>query len=261
MRIMQMAYGLVALTTAGCLGSTDEDGCPLTDPRGEVTLEAFTGGGWDGLRVTLHFQRTVHPREAAQCTQRTVGACTITRCTNVGVDFVNGEPTCPGATAGTVRITREGSATLSTNTGTQFTLSTPPRPGERFTVSADGAIVPAFSGRVALPQALRVTAPTALSSGGGLTLDDSAPLTVRWMPVADTVVLTARGTNGGTYTAECSFAGSLGEGTIPSDALPTDVTSVEASTRAESRIMAGAYPITLRAAWPASARSLVSRPP
>ena len=241
-----------------CLGSTDGDNCPLTDPRGEVTLEAFTGA-WNGLRATLHFQRSLHPREAVQCTERSTRACTISRCNNVGVDFVDGEPTCSGATAGTVRITRESGATFATSTGTQFTLSPAPSPGERLAVRTDGGAVPAFSGSVALPQRAVVTAPAALVSGGGLTLAAGASLTVRWTPVADTVVITARGNNGGTFTAECTFDGSLGEGTIPPDALPDDVSSVEVSTRAESRLTAGAYPITLRAAWPSVARALVSR--
>lgn len=251
--VMAPLFTLACVTPDG----VDGDGCALTDPRGTVTLEAFAGGGYDGLRVTLGFQRQTPPREAINCTRSTVGACVVTTCLARPIDFVDGEPTCPGATGGEVRVRRASGAVYATSTGAQFALSPPPAEGESFAVQSSGAIVPAFEGRVALPPRLAVTAPAALRDGSGLRIAAGEALTVRWQPLASRVVATLQSDDVG-VTAECVFDGSAGEGVIPAEALTGQAATLALTSFQESRLVAGAYPITLQARWPATARAFVS---
>ncbi|MFO0648621.1 MAG: hypothetical protein U0326_20435 [Polyangiales bacterium] len=262
MRLPPFALVVAPLFSLACMTSdgVDGDGCALTDPRGAVTIEAFTGSGFEGLRVTLGFQRQPSPRDAINCTRRTAGACTITTCLQRPIDFVNGEPTCPGATAGEVRLRRESGVTYATSSGAQFTLAPPPTAGESFDVRSTGGIVPAFAGRVALPPRLSITAPAEIVRGTTLTVASGEGLTVRWAPIASRVVVTTRGGNGDT-TAECTYDGTAGEGRVPTEALGDDAASIAVTSYNETRLVAGAYPITLQARWQGAVSGLVVRAP
>ncbi len=260
MRVSALLF--VPLISLACVSSegVDGDGCALTEPRGVVNIEAFAGGGYDGLRVTLGFQRQTPPREALNCTHRVVGACTLTTCLARPIDFADGEPTCPGATAGVVQVRRASGAVYATATGTQFSLAPPPAEEESLAVRSTGAIVPAFDGRVALPPRLTVTSPTALRDGAGLRIHAGEALPLRWTPVSSRVIATLYGSSNG-FTAECTFDGSTGEGAIPVEALGEAVSFIDVTTLNESHLDAGPYPITLQARWASTARSSVSVAP
>lgn len=255
--LLRLALSLVALV--GCVGSSDGD-CPVTAPRGTVSLEVYQTPGWNGLDVVPTFQRQPDARDAIQCTRTTIGPCEVATCTRVGVDFVDGEPTCSGAPPGTLTVTRTGASPLRTDTSARWTLDRPLVEGESLAVRTDGGVVPAFSAAITLPHRAQVTGPAGLLDGRGLRLGPTDDLTVTWTPGPSQVRVVLRAAND-QHTATCVFDGAAGRGTIPQAARSPDDTSVAVWSQEEIRLRAGAYPVTVRAVWATGAQALLTQSP
>lgn len=257
-----LALSLPALGCGTSLpGQTDENGdeCPITEPRGEVTLTAFQNPTLTSLQVVGRFQRSTPARESISCERRTVGACEVSDCRNLGIDFVNGEPRCGSTSAGSLLVTRGAAALQPIEGSALVTLDRPFERGETFTVRTTGADVPAFASTLALPSAATVTGPAELLRGGSLTLRADEGLAVTWSPTTSRVLVIATGNNGGTFTAECAFDGAAGTGTVPSAALPRDTGHVEVWTESRNDLRSGAFPVMVRARWTTGARASISR--
>ena len=188
-------------------GQVDENGdeCPLTDPRGEVTIVAYQTTGWVGLDVVGRFQRSTPARESIACQRRTVGSCEVVACRNVGIDFVNGEPACGSTSAGSVLVTRGAQALPAVESSGRLTLTGDLAAGESFGVRTTGGDVPAFAATVRLPARVEVRGPEALLRNGTVMVGQAEGVAVTWAPTTGRVVAIVTGDNGGRFTAECAF--------------------------------------------------------
>lgn len=255
----------LSLSALGCVaslpGQTDENGdpCPLTEPRGEVTLTAFQSAALVSLQVVGRFQRSTPAREAASCERRTVGPCEVNACRNLGIDFVNGEPVCGSTSAGSLLITRGAQSLRPVEGSALITLDRDFAAGEPFTVRTTGGDVAAFTSTVALPARATVTGPAELLRGTTITLARDQALAVTWAPTTARVLVLVNANNGGDYTAECAFDGMSGAGTVPAAALPPDPGHVEVWTETRTDQRVGVFPVMVRARWTTGARASLSR--
>lgn len=256
-------YALALSWVAGC-GTTDADReatCPATARRGAIDLTVYQGDTWNGLDVTVAFQRSPEPRAAIRCTRSVVGPCAVTECSNVGVDFVGEPSSCWSANPGALTVTRPDGAQLRVQGSARITLPRALAPGETLAMQSAGAEVPAFTASIRVPQRATVRTPTGLVGASGVTLGRDEALTVTWEPTTSPVLVTATTSNGGERTAECVFDGAAGSGTVPVAAMPADNGSVEVSTLERVEFAAGAYPVTARVRWSTGARSPYGRAP
>ena len=252
---------LLAALSVGCLGTTSEGAggdCPLTEPRGRVAVEVFQSPNWNGMSVVGTFQRSPDARDAIRCQRRTVGPCVVNQCSNVGIDFVDGEPMCSGANPGTLVVTRTGSNAFQVNGSAQITLDRALTSGETLALRTTGGDVPAFSATLTVPQRARVTAPEGLVNGRGVNLRPNEDLRVTWEPTTSRVALVVTDMYGGQSTTECVFEGASGAGTLPANALIDQPGHVAVYTFEESSLRAGAFPVTLRVRWFTDARAFLS---
>jgi hypothetical protein len=246
---------MAALSAWACVshppGQVDENGdeCPLTAPRGEVTLVAYPGEAWVGLTVVGRFQRSTPVREAFNCERRTVGPCEVTTCQARPLDFVNGEPACGSTSAGSLLISRGDMALPRVEGSAQLTLDHALSPGEPFTVRTTGGDVPAFSATVHLPQRTTVTSPEPLTRGGMVSVATGAELAVGWTPTPSRVLVIVTESGGASFNAECAFDGTAGSGVVPAGALPANPGHVEVWTEDRIDQPVGAFPVTVRARW------------
>lgn len=242
-------------------GAVDEEGreCPLTEPRGEVTLVAYQGAAWVGLDVLGRFQRSTPARERITCERRAAGPCEVVACQNLGVDFVDGEPACGSTSAGSLLVTRGAEALPPVSGSGRLTLSRDLAADEAFTVRTTGGDVPAFASTVRLPPRVSVIGPEALLSNGTVTVAPGEGLAVTWAPSTGRVVLIVTASNGGSFTAECAFDGAAGAGTVPPAALPEQSghVGVWSEDRVDQRV--GAFPVSVRARWSTGAGATVVR--
>ncbi len=263
-------HGTVVVLTAltsGCLGDdsppgrydSNGDECPLTAPRGEVALVAYQSDAWVGMDVVSRFQRSTPAREAISCQRRTVGPCEVNACQNLGIDFVNGEPTCGPTSGGDVYVTRGSSPTVRVQGSARLTLDRAFAPGEAFALRTTGGDVPAFAAVVNLPQRVRVTGPEPLLRAGSIPLRAGETFTVTWAPTTSRVLVVVTSNNGGNYTAECSFDGATGIGAIPSGALPEGTGSVVVWSEERNEQRVGVFPVVVRARWGAGAQASIAR--
>ena len=175
----------------------------------------------------------------------------------------------PTTSAGPCQITHEteitsedsaGSITISYGSNQSFTMTPNGMPeytsiaqsflfaaGDVITVSAAGAVVPAFSSNITFPSAITVTSPTAVS-----TVSKSG-FSATWTATTSEVhILFIQHLDSSHSTAiDCAFAGSSGSGAVPAAALTalqtTVTTAVSISTQTQVSTQAGAYAVTLQA--------------
>ena len=258
---LALCFALLAVVPVGCLGTTSDGAagdCPLTEPRGRVAIEVFQTPQWNGMDIVGTFQRSPDARDAIRCQRRTVGACVVNQCSNVGIDFVNGEPMCSGANPGTLVVTRAGSNTFQVNGSARVTLDRALMSGETLALRTTGGDVPAFTATLTVPARTRVTAPEGLVNGRGVNLARGEDLRVTWEPTTSRVALLVTDAYGLQSTTECVFDGAAGVGTIPANALIERPGHVGVYTLEESSLQVGVFPVTLRVRWFADARAFLA---
>lgn len=254
----------IALTACGAgslPGQTDGDGheCPLTEPRGEVTIVAYQSDAWVGLQVESRFQRSTPAREAVSCQRRVAGACAITACQRLGIDFVNGELTCGSTSGGAVLLTRGGVALPRVDGSAQLTLDHALVPGEPFALRTTGGDVAAFATTIDLPQRTTVTGPDASVRGTSLSLATTDTFAVTWAPTTSRVLVIVTANTSDDFTAECAFDGAAGTGTLPVEAVPAGLSNVEVWTEERVDQEVGVFPVAVRTRWTTGTRTWVAR--
>lgn len=242
-------------------GAADEEGreCPLSEPRGEVTLVAYQGSAWVGLDVLGRFQRSTPARERITCERRAAGPCEVVACRNLGVDFVNGEGACGATSAGSLLVTRGAEVLPAVSGSGRLTLTRDLMAGEAFTVRTTGGDVPAFATTVRLPPRVTVLGPQALLDNGTVTLGANDGLAVTWAPTTGRVLVIVTGSNGGSFTAECAFDGATGAGTVPPAAMPEQSGHVGVWSEDRSDQRVGVFPVAVRARWSTGAGATLVR--
>ncbi len=194
----------------------------------ELTQREVPGGVPSSFSSSIYARFASGPASANPCVITTSSNCTTTVCTS---DGGLSETVVTLSSAGTLSIAGtlvDGGISLMPRTnGTYYDqLNTQLwAGGETLTLSATGAVVPAFSAQtVVAPLDIVVTAPSCATNNCG-TLSRSTPLTVSW-------------TGGGSSTVDvdltvndsvnlrvgkilCTFPASAGTGVIPTGVLAT----------------------------------------
>jgi hypothetical protein len=185
----------------------------------------YTAGGMTqesgGLSASF-FDSTGLPTPADPCTYAKSGQCTLTRCHYTQP----GSPSPPARSAGTVSVTG-GVMPLSISPAADETYKTALvqqalwNGGEYVTLAGSGGDVPAFSLVLAAPNAVAVSSPALPATGSGLTLDRSHDLQLQWsgQSAGELQFVAATTNNVDLAQVACSFAVTLGAGSVPSQLL------------------------------------------
>ena len=198
---------------------------------------------------------------APKCTQSKEGACTVSECDLSTVGDAGTE-----TDAGSEKAPNAGEITLSggdipapgvklavkANGSYEFYSSQTKlfSSGQTITAKAAGADVPAFEKAVAVPAAIKLTAP-ACTAGNCGEIDSSKDFEVTWTDGgAGTVGLSASSSEAGKklVSITCSFASSAGKGTVPAAALgklTKGAGSVTINAGTTDLVAAGDYDVTV----------------
>lgn len=182
----------------------------------------------------------------APCTESPQGGVVIRRCP------VGAPSDLSPRSAGTLSITGGlAPVSLVPNAQSVYPLATGLQSlwngGQMLTVSASGAVVPAFTTTLQAPGAVRVSAPVLPAAPARLTVPRNAPLMFSWTGGTSTVQITLIQTSATTSTALAgSFAASAGSAVLAPAALaqltPGDAVLV-VQTVSAVKVQAGLWPV------------------
>jgi hypothetical protein len=240
---------VMVATACGRSKSAGTDGGPRIDGGGpaDVALSVETLGNVAFIEETVNgVNDTVtaggFETIAEADTTSTEGPCQITN-----------------RTTGTSTLQSAGTITISYGSNQSFMMSPSEyeniassflfAAGDAITMSATGALVPAFTSEITFPSALTVTSPTTFS-----TISKSG-FSATWAATTSEVHISVVQfpDNSHALAIDCSFAGSSGSGAVPAAALADLLTNgagstdAEISTETRASAQAGAYAVTVQA--------------
>jgi hypothetical protein len=210
--------------TSGGGGSAGSDAsAPTLSASVYVQSDTWQGVVGDG-GVTLNertYASATFP-SLPTCTTQTVMGCSVRICDDTGGPDAGADMPM---SAGVIHISIAGGvvATLSPEAdgsyqplhGTQSFWNG----GEAVTVQSAGGQVPAFTGVLAAPVRLTVTAPVLPAPGTRLAIPHGQPLQVSWTGQSDGSLQVQVVTSDNHHTATCRFPVSAGTGSVPPEVL------------------------------------------
>jgi len=188
-------------------------------PNGSIYLEECSGAFCDGQSFSVYGSFFTAPQGNGGCTVTGSGACAYYSCT--------GSMQQNGVSAGTLVVSGPWlmpPVTLApgANDFYEYTSSSPGfTAGQTITVTASGAVVPAFGpDGVVAPQLTQLTSPSISPDGGTTVIPTGVDLQLTWSggQAGATMLFQAAGSNGQDYTY-CTWNGTDGQGTVPAATL------------------------------------------
>ena len=249
------ASGAAGTPTAGDAGGSGIESGSAGDAGADQGSATFAGSVTVGVGAdsvsTLFSSSSAHfelPAQQPNCMTQTFGDCRVSICdpypnswskADAGIVWVNFAD----------KFNFEMYPTSDGYYADQYSPTVLPQ-GDKISVTADGGEVPAFSGSIILPEALRLSSPAA-GEYGQLLAPSDADLELTFTGGAPGVRLgvDSHGSynSGKSFSVLCSFASQAGRALIPKTALYYSAGSLSLYTYRAKSIPAGDYAIDLEA--------------
>ncbi len=228
-----------------CSAADAGDAQIATHDMGTVLVENYSTASSQPGSLSASFQATGTVIAPPGCTVTTVGACQVSALCDLSLP----DTSCNSPNAGVISVEDDEDAGSSTNMiaptppnsappswgggggwypGLGFLGAPPFLGGDSLTVTAAGAVVPAFGASLVTPSYVTLIEPARANDGGSVgdyVIATSSDLAVSWnggeadatVHVVVTALQNSPAPN--TYVADCAFDGLAGKGVVPGAAL------------------------------------------
>ncbi|WP_394831437.1 hypothetical protein LVJ94_33485 [Pendulispora rubella] len=246
--------------------SSDDDPKSQTPELGVISIRSqATADGQFTYSINGSFAENFDV-SSAECTTRTEGACTISKCKATGGDgglekyLPAGTLTVSGgllAASGVVLQPDADNFYHKVESGKAW------NPGQRISVKSSGAQVPAFEVSVSTPDTLTLEAPAVPAKDQAMSIKRSTGLELRWSGAKETKYVTlfttdATGAGNPNVSVSCTFPANANTTSIPASALnelPAGETYLFASARNQATTLVNGKSVALHARAVARSRS------